>query len=209
MTIKVKKQPKVTSSRPRAKRLSPEERRIVLLDLGVKAFADNGIGNVVHADIAKAAKVSLPTVFHYFPTKEILIMSILDTVKETILTQVLPHFQSSVTSEKAFIDSSMTIADIALSHPDHTKVWLMWSMIYQPQLRDSYLELEDQFMQVFIKILKGVMPLNTESQVLNDRARLMVGAGIMLTRFALDTSDKQRIEQYVRHVMVVLLHPVN
>lgn len=199
---------KHNSSHKRAKRLSPEERKLVLLDVGVKAFAENGIGNAVHRDIAKAAHVSLPTVFHYFPTKEILIDSILGTVKNTMLTKILPHIQLNITSEQAFIGSSKVIVDMALYHPEQAKVWLMWGVIYKPELRAAYLLIEEEFMKAFIQILQKIMPLDTDMQLLRDRARLIMGAGIMLTRFALDTPNEERIEKYVNHVMSALLSPI-
>ena len=76
-------------------RKSPEARKKELFTVGIEAFAERGIGRATHADIAERAGVSVPTVFNYFPNRELLVEMIIkhsvDTVRERIRSAFLSH----------------------------------------------------------------------------------------------------------------------
>lgn len=55
--------------RPRT-RLSPQKRKLQLMEIALEVFAKRGIGRGGHADIAEIAQVSVATVFNYFPTRD-------------------------------------------------------------------------------------------------------------------------------------------
>jgi len=57
-------------------------------------------------------------------------------------------------------------------------------------------------------ILKKMYPDETDRQILEDRSRLTMGAAMMLSKLALDVPDPERNENYMRHVMKVLLSPI-
>jgi TetR/AcrR family hemagglutinin/protease transcriptional regulator len=67
-------------ARKRATRTSPELRQAQLLACAMKVFARLGIGRAVHADVAREARVSVPTVFSYFPTG--------DALKIAVVTEI-------------------------------------------------------------------------------------------------------------------------
>src|SRR5271156_346012 len=69
-----------SSRRRRAPALDKAERRALLLGSAIRVFARRGIGAARHAEIAREAKVSVPTVFFYFPTREALVSAVLDEV---------------------------------------------------------------------------------------------------------------------------------
>jgi len=56
-------------------------------------------------------------------------------------------------------------------------------------------------------LLQSTIQKENDENILLDRARLMVGAGTMLTKLALDEPSPERVEQYVLHVADVLLSP--
>ena len=56
-------------------------------------------------------------------------------------------------------------------------------------------------------LLQSTIQKENDENILLDRARLMVGAGTMLTKQALDESSPEGVEQYVLHVADVLLLP--
>ncbi len=57
---------KSSTKRARAQRLDPAERRPQLLQCAIRVFARRGLGGAHHAEIAREARVSVPTVFFYF-----------------------------------------------------------------------------------------------------------------------------------------------
>ena len=64
---------------------SREERRAELLGAALTAFAARGIGETRHAQVAEVAGCSLSTVFVYFPTRENLVVAVLDEVERSLL----------------------------------------------------------------------------------------------------------------------------
>lgn len=71
--------------RPRT-RLSPQKRKLQLMEIALEVFATRGIGRGGHADIAEIAQVSVATVFNYFPTREDLV--------DDVLTHVVRQFSN-------------------------------------------------------------------------------------------------------------------
>ena len=69
------------TTRFRARRLSPTERRTQLLTCALRVFARRGLGEARHAEIAKEAGVSIPAVFFYFPTRADLVDAVLCEVE--------------------------------------------------------------------------------------------------------------------------------
>src|SRR2546425_9656361 len=66
--------------RRRAHPLDKAERRALLLQCAMRVFARRGIGAAHHAEVAREAKVSVPTGFFYFPTREALVNAVLEEV---------------------------------------------------------------------------------------------------------------------------------
>ncbi|WP_227983777.1 TetR/AcrR family transcriptional regulator [Nocardia spumae] len=54
---------------PSRRRLTPEQRRDELLDIGVRLFGERAYDEIAMAEIAAYAQVSRALMYHYFPTK--------------------------------------------------------------------------------------------------------------------------------------------
>ena len=68
-------------TRPRATRLSPDERRAALLDAATRLFAERG-PDFTTADLAAEAGVSEGTIFRYFPDKAALVTATRDAAMD-------------------------------------------------------------------------------------------------------------------------------
>lgn len=127
-------------SRPaRAARLSPTERRAQLLQCAVKAFADVGISRAGHADVARRAAVSAPTVFAYFPTREVLVAAVIDEVARFIVDDVVAPVQRlPLPVPEILIETGLAFTEAVGSHPDHARVWLDWSTAFRADVWPGY-----------------------------------------------------------------------
>lgn len=112
--------------RPRT-RLSPQKRKLQLMEIALEVFAKRGIGRGGHADIAEIAQVSVATVFNYFPTREDLV--------DDVLTHVVHQF-SNFLADNIDIDAYIKDNLYQLSHEMNRlvfndchwlKVWFEWS----------------------------------------------------------------------------------
>ena len=124
----------------RAKRMPPEERYRQILLCAIDECAENGLINAKHTEVATRAKVSIPTVFHYFPTIEKLHGAVLgeihyhfrDNLIGSVLAQDRPGYErieSLLMSFRAAMDG----ADKA-----YVTVWLEWSGFTRGYTWDLY-----------------------------------------------------------------------
>src|SRR6185369_60404 len=113
--------------RPRARRLPPTERRTQLLTCALRVFARRGLGEGRHAEIAKEAGVSVPTVFFYFPTRADLVQAVLDEVERLYVEMAVLIHGCPLPAPRIMLDHATTFANSVDTHPDYARVWLDWS----------------------------------------------------------------------------------
>lgn len=89
-TAKKTEKSKATNTRKgtRRVRLSVEERRAQLLELGLKAFSDNRYEQVSMEEIARQANISQGLLFHYFGTKQDFYVAVLNIISERFTGEV-------------------------------------------------------------------------------------------------------------------------
>ncbi|MCY9870298.1 LuxR/HapR/OpaR family quorum-sensing transcriptional regulator [Vibrio barjaei] len=112
--------------RPRT-RLSPQKRKLQLMEIALEVFAKRGIGRGGHADIAEIAQVSVATVFNYFPTREDLV----DEVLNHVVCQY-SNFLSNTIDLDVDIKENLTnildgVVDMVIEDCHWNKVWFEWS----------------------------------------------------------------------------------
>lgn len=73
----------------RKKRLSAEERREQILEVGLRVFADKGFDATTLDQVAAAAKVSKPIIYDYFENKQAFIDAIVEREAELIAERLL------------------------------------------------------------------------------------------------------------------------
>lgn len=73
------------------RRLAVDERRRRLLEAGTELFAEHDYGELSMAQIAKAAGVSKPLLYHYFPTKRDYFVATLADAADDLAERVRPR----------------------------------------------------------------------------------------------------------------------
>ncbi len=118
-----------TAGSKRAARLSPEERRNQLLATAVHVFADKGIGQAVHKDLAAASGVSVATTFHYFPTRQDLVDSVLQEVGRFLIEDfVEPRVAvSDELGAEAIRSMIISFSEAIDDFEQYVHVWMQWS----------------------------------------------------------------------------------
>lgn len=189
-----------SASRPRrAKRLVPSERRPQLLHCAMRVFARRGLGSARHSEIAREAKVSVPTVFFYFPTREALVKAVLDEVAR-FLTEMTERIHTShgdapdivLAHAKAFADSVDT-------HPDYARVWLDWSTAIRDEIWPLYLEFQENIVGIIANtVRRWQRERGMSEEEAEDDARLIVGSAHMIAQLKFTRCAPEKVDHFLR-----------
>lgn len=189
---------------PRASRLNPAERRARLLACAIRVFARDGLGQGRHARVAAEARVSVPTVFVYFPTREALSFAVLDEVARFILQDVVAPLQSTPGAvPDRLCATAVAFADSIDTHPDHARVWLDWSTALRADVWPRYLEFQERV----IGLLKPTLEQGCRDGTLDpdldcdDAARLLVGSAHMIAQMKFTGRDAGRVRHFVETIV--------
>ena len=186
--------------RRRAPALNKTERRALLLRCAISVFARRGIGAAHHAEIAREAKVSVPTVFVYFPTRDALLSAVLDEVArffsemaETIHDQHRPAPEIILHHTRAF-------ADAVATHPDHTRVLLEWSTALREEVWPLYAKFHDKAVAMIARtIRRWRMETGSDRDPdAEDDARVIAATGYVLVQMKMANLPAARIERFLQ-----------
>ncbi len=112
--------------RPRT-RLSPQKRKLQLMEIALEVFAKRGIGRGGHADIAEIAQVSVATVFNYFPTREDLVDEVLTHVVRQFSNFLTDNIDLDISAKQNLTNITQEMISITLEDCHWLKVWFEWS----------------------------------------------------------------------------------
>ena len=192
------------AKRVRAPQMQPEERKQLLLEAGVACFAAKGIGDAKHADLARACKVSVPTIFTYFPNRDSLVTSILNEVGEKWLDNVITPAQALPDPDERLSATATSLANFAIEKPDYVKVWLMWSMHFAPELQRNFRKFEARQVDALADMIKEGSSINDPDGDIHDRAHVISMSSALMARMVFDGASEARRAAFVEHVLAPL-----
>jgi TetR/AcrR family hemagglutinin/protease transcriptional regulator len=188
-------------ARTRAARLPPAERRAQLVASALGVFARLGLGAARHADVAAAARVSLPAVFHYFPTREALVAAVLDEIERFYLHQMAAAVAATRdgSPRDTLLAHGRAFARSVDTHPDHARVWLDWSTAVRDQLWRRYFRLSQRVDRgVTATIRRGQRDGSVAGDIVpEDAARLFVAAAYAVVQMKVAGFSDARVERFL------------
>ena len=185
------------------KRLNPEERRQQLLEAAIDLFAEKGLGEAKHADIARRVGVSTAATFVYFPTREALLGSVVDEVGRfflDLLKGVEPHKNGAPEILKTLAYRTLEAEE---NHPNYVRVWLDWGTRFDSSMRARYLAYQDKVLSLLSGILWACE--DNISKENRDDARILLSASQALTMMKLDNEPAEKLERFTEHTIDVVL----
>jgi TetR/AcrR family hemagglutinin/protease transcriptional regulator len=186
--------------RQRARRLPPAERRAHLLACALRVFARRGLGEARHAEIAAEARVSLSTVFFYFPTRAALVGAVLDEVARFLLAMSGElHARTDRPAPRVLLDHARAFAASVATHPDHARVWLDWSTSIRAEVWPRYLAFQRTVAEIIERTIargqrEGTIPRHVEPE---SAALLVVGAAHMVAQLQFSRQDPAKLERFL------------
>ena len=185
--------------RVRARRLDPAERRPQLLQCAIRVFARRGLGGAHHAEIAREARVSVPTVFFYFPTREALVMAVLDEVARFLTEMAVTIHSGSGDAAQLVLAHAQAFADSVDTHTDYARVWLDWSTAIREEIWPRYLEFQENIVVIIANTIRrwrvgrGIVDDDAE-----DDARLIVGSAHMIAQLKFTRCPPDKLDHFLR-----------
>ena len=192
---------------PARRRLSPAARRAQLLDCALAVFAERGLGRAGHARIAEAAGVSVPTVFHYFPTREALLDAVLDQVEAYFIALAEDVYRGAGATSERLVAHGLAFLASVESHPDQIRVWLDWSTAIREHVWPRYLAFQERLVALVADAIEagrtsGELPDRVEPE---SAARLFVGNAHMAAVMSFAPNTGIDLPGHVRQAVATLL----
>src|SRR5262245_51237211 len=187
--------------RRRAARLQPAERRAQLVSSALTTFARLGLGAARPADVAAAAHVSLPAVFHYFPTRAALVSAVLDEVDRFYGAMVAgAAAPREARAPMALLQLGRVFARSVDTHPDHARIWLDWSTAVDDELWRRYLLFNGRVDRgVTATLRRGKTDGSVAADVIpEDAARLFVAAAYAVVQMKLTGQSDAKVERFLQ-----------
>ncbi len=188
---------------PPRKRLNPEARKQQLLNAAIDLFAEKGLGEAKHADIARRVGVSTAATFVYFPTREALLACVVEEIGLFFLA--LFDDIAAQGGEAPHILKQLAEKTLALeeSHPNHIRVWLDWSTRFDKEMRHSYLHYQNQVLSRISELLW--VHENNIKRENRDDARILLSACQALSMMKLDGEPVEKLNRFTEHTIDVVL----
>ena len=190
---------KSSTKRTRARRLDPAERRPQLLQCAIRVFARRGLGGAHHAEIAREARVSVPTVFFYFPTREALVRAVLDEVARFLTEMAVTIHSGAGDAAQIVLAHAQAFADSVDTHTDYARVWLDWSTAIREEIWPHYLEFQENIVAIIANTIRrwrvgrGITDDDAE-----DDARLIVGSAHMIAQLKFTRCPPDKLDHFLR-----------
>jgi len=186
--------------RRRARPLDKAERRAALLQCAVRVFSRRGIGAARHAEIARRARVSVPTVFFYFPTRKALVNAVLEEVARFFTEMAETAHAKRGPAPEIILEHMRAFAEGVDTHPDHTRVLLEWSTALRDEVWPLFLRFQEK---VIATIARTIRRWRMESgsdrdPEAEDDARVIAATGYVLVQMKVARLPNSRIERFLQ-----------
>ncbi len=184
----------------RASRLVPALRRDKLLACAIRVFGRKGVAFARHSDVAREAKVSLSTVFAYFPTRQALLEAVLDELSRWALHLAKRSHRVGLSPRQSLYEHLVQLADLLETDPEYARVWLSWSMVVDKDLSRSYLKLQRRVVRIIAETVRRGQRNATIAPELNpeDVGLLIIGGAYVIAQTKLMGRRLPELERFAR-----------
>ena len=189
-----------SSRRGRARPLDKAVRRALLLQHALRVFARRGIGAARHAEIARRARVSVPTVFVFFRTRKALVNAVLEEVARFFTEMVEMAHSKPGPAPEIILGHMRAFADAVDTHPDYVRVLLEWSTALRDEVWPKFLRFREKGIAT---IARTIQRWRTETgsdrgPEAEDDARVIAATGYVLVQMKVTKLPDSRIERFLQ-----------
>lgn len=191
------------------RRLPKEERQAQLVGAAVRVAAAKGLGRVVHADVARASGVSVPTAFLYFRDREALLKSIIEEVARYYRAMAKECHDTDRSGLQRIRDHFQVFGDSIDMDPTYATVWLEWSTMFRNEYGswDAFLDFQEFIISTLARSIRKGQKEGEIAKVISasDSARLIVASSYALTQLKLMKRSNAKVKRYIEQVLRLTL----
>jgi AcrR family transcriptional regulator len=110
------------------------DKKDLIINVAVAIFADNGFYKATTAQIAKAAGVTQPYVFHFFKSKDDLYLAVIERAHSRIY-EIFMGIEAP--SEQLYSAMCTAFVDVMKSHRDEILLLMQSHTIAEPMIREN------------------------------------------------------------------------
>ena len=189
--------------RKRAARLDPAERRARLLAHALRVFARRGLAGGRHAEFARSARVSVPAVFVYFPTREALVRAVLDEVERFYLDMVETTLRLDLPAPELLLALAHAFTASVDAQPERARLWLEWGAALRDESWPRYLAFQDRLAERVAEIVRrgkaeGALPADVDPDA---DARVVIASAPVVVQMKLGGRPAEEVERFLRTVI--------
>jgi len=169
----------------------------------MRVFARRGLGAARHAEIARAAKVSVPTVFFYFPTRKALVSAVLEEVARFFTEMAETVHSKRGPAPELILEHMRAFAEAVDTHPDHTRVLLEWSTALRDEVWPLFLRFQEKIIALIARTIRRwrIETASDRDPEAEDDARMIAATGHVLVQMKVAKLPNSRIERFL-HTLV-------
>ena len=192
--------PKAIAKRRRARPLERPERRALLLKSAIRVFARRGLGGARHSEIAREAKVAVPTVFFYFPTREALVREVLEEVARFFLAMTERIHNTDRPAPEIVVEHGRVFADAMVTHPDYARVLLEWSTALREEVWPLYLQFHENNLRIIARTIRRWRRETgrDHDEDAEDSARVIAATGYVVAQMKVARMPSTKIERFLQ-----------
>ncbi|MBV8140353.1 MAG: TetR/AcrR family transcriptional regulator [Deltaproteobacteria bacterium] len=191
------------TSRSRARPLEQPERKAALLQTAIRVFARRGLGGARHSEIAREAGVSVPTVFFYFPTREVLVRDVLNEVANFYEDMTERIHASNRPAPEVVLAAARAFGDSVVTHPDYACIVLEWSTSIRSELWPLYLQFQEKVVGIVADTVRR-WRVETGSPRVKDAendARVIAVTGYVHAQMKITRVQQSKIDRFLQTVL--------
>lgn len=128
----------MAATRLERKETITKKRQQQILDAALQVFSEKGFAEASTAEIARVAGVAQGTIFHYYPTKRELLVSLLSTY---VVEPAVELLRQPPESDDAPFLISVIERQLSFAFENADTYWLLFTEVHRdPELRRQYFE---------------------------------------------------------------------
>jgi AcrR family transcriptional regulator len=112
-----------TREKPVRRRMAADDRRAQIISVAAKAFEKSGFSQTSMDDIAAAAGIAKPTLYHYFESKNDLLHSIHEEFIDILIARQDARRDTGLRPDQLLLEAMADVLEIIETHRGHVRVF--------------------------------------------------------------------------------------